>query len=410
MSDRFDVLCREAQLSGEDFIVEMLRRILLEADREQASDVHFQPGKLGVEVRFRLQGVLHLFGVLPPEHTAQISARLKVLAHLLTYKNDVPQEGRVRSGSVAGITKEMRLSTVATLYGERVVVRFFSEENCYQYPEELGFPPEILETLLGAVRKNAGMILLTGPAGSGKTTTAYAILRELLDRSETLRSIVSLEDPIEHAIERIAQIEVNERCPLSLDEMLKYTMRQDPEVLFVGEIRDKKTAEVSMQAALSGHLLLTTFHAGSATEAIGRLCEIGIEPFVLRSSVSYVLSQRLLRKLCPECKVECKVKATPESVPSRDITIGTERFELDSWNEARGCEKCHHSGYSGRVLLAEALPLENGAIVRGVLERTETAVIRELALASGMVPLAQRAHELIQRGITSPLEVKRVFG
>ncbi|MCL2349258.1 MAG: Flp pilus assembly complex ATPase component TadA [Planctomycetaceae bacterium] len=390
-----------AQLKG-DVVVTMIERILAEAARIGSSDVHFQPGKDGVEIRFRVDGVLHLIGVLPMEHAAQIAARLKVLSNLLTYKIDIPQEGRVRFGMIPGVNKEMRISTVSTLYGERVVVRFFPEETRYHYPDELGLPTDIQEGLLRAIQKNSGAILLCGSAGSGKTTTAYALLRELADRSETMRSIVTLEDPIEHALERIAQIEVSHKNQLTLNEMIKYMMRQDPEVLLVGEIRDLATAEAAFQAALTGHLLMTTFHAGSAADAVGRLCEIGIEPFVLRSGISYVLCQRLVRRLCSEC--------ADIRTESLSLTIARTSCDLSHYASPKGCDKCSGTGYYGRILLAEALPLENDEVMRTLLDRRETQTIEQIAVEHGMISMSARAMSLVEAHVTSPHEIRRVFG
>ena len=385
-----------------DYVPLVLERVLAEAARAEASDTHFQPGKNGLEVRFRQDGVLHVLGHLPEELTAQFAARLKVLANLLTYKIDMPQEGRIRSGVVPGVEKEMRVSTVPTLYGERVVVRFFSEETRYQYADELGLPPDMRDRLLQAARQNSGAILLTGPAGSGKTTTAYALLRELADRGETTRSIVTLEDPIEHALEGIAQVEMRRQNDLTLDKMVKYMMRQDPEVLFVGEIRDRMTAEAAMQAALTGHLLMTTLHAGSAAESVGRLYEIGIEPFALRSGISCVLCQRLVRKLCPSC--------AEKQTDGMTLAVGREQFEIAEYSLPKGCDRCNGTGYAGRVLLAESLPLENPGVMRAMFDRPDMQAIGELAVQNGMIPMSTRAVDLIESHVSSPNEIRRVFG
>ena len=390
------------QRDNGDFVPVVLERILAEAARSDVSDAHFQPGKHGTEVRFRQDGVLQILGSLPAELTAQVAARLKVLANLLTYKIDAPQEGRIRSGVVPGVEKEMRVSTVPTLYGERVVVRFFSEETRYQYADELGLPPDIRDRLLQSARRNSGAILLTGPSGSGKTTTAYALLRELADRGETTRSIVTLEDPIEHALEGIAQVEIRRNHDLTLDKMIKYMMRQDPEVLFVGEIRDRMTAEAAMQAALTGHLLITTFHAGSAAESIGRLSEIGIEPFALRSGISCVLCQRLVRKLCAACAEKQSGHIT--------LTIGRERFDVLEYSLPKGCERCKGTGYAGRILLTESLPLENVNVMRAMFDRPDMQAIAEMAVQNGMIPMSVRAIALIESHESSPGEIRRVFG
>ena len=416
MSDHenpFDEWTRTASQTGDDFVVALTERILTEAARSNVSDVHFQPEKNGMEIRFRTDGVLHHIGIVSADRTPQIVARLKVLADLLTYKTNVPQEGRVRAGRLPGIAKEMRISTTPTLHGERVVIRFFSEEKRYHYPDELGFPDDIQTRLIHSIRKNSGAILITGPAGSGKTTTAYALLRELADRGETLRSIVTLEDPVEHALDGIAQVEVSSQGDRSLGETIKYMMRQDPEVLFVGEIRDRPTAEAAFQAVLTGHFLLTTFHAGSAVETVGRLCELGIEPFVLRSGISCVISQRLVRKLC-ECAetIETNNESRERNEVERpdQFVIDKAKYSLQTYRTPKGCEMCGGTGYRGRIPLAEALPLENDDVMRSLLDRNDTVALQETAIRNGMIPLNDRAFALIEAGMTSPLEIRRVFG
>jgi type II secretory ATPase GspE/PulE/Tfp pilus assembly ATPase PilB-like protein len=392
---------KTAEQARGDFVVALVERILTEAAKSNVSDVHFQPEQNGMDIRFRTDGVLHRIGLIPASRSPQIVARLKVLADLLTYKTTTPQEGRIRAGRLPNMVKEMRISTTPTLHGERVVVRFFSEEQCYHYPDELGFPPDILAQLQNSIRKNSGAILITGPAGSGKTTTAYALLRELADRGETLRSIVTLEDPVEHALSGIAQCEISSQGDRTLGETIKYMMRQDPEVLFVGEIRDRQTAASAFQAALTGHLLLTTFHAGDAVEAIGRLCELGIEPFVLRSGISCVLSQRLVRKLC-----EC-AEVVEESLY---FVLGQTEHKIKTYKMPKGCSLCNGTGYRGRIPLTEALPLGSDDVMRSLLDRNDTAALRETAIRNGMVPLADRAVSLIELETTSPLEIRRVFG
>jgi type II secretory ATPase GspE/PulE/Tfp pilus assembly ATPase PilB-like protein len=397
----FDEWMITASQAGDDFVVALTERILTEAAQASVSDVHFQPERKGMEVRFRTDGVLHRVGIVPKDRIPQIVARLKVLADLLTYKTNTSQEGRVRAGRVANIAKEMRISTAPTLHGERVVIRFFSKEQRYHYPDELGFPDDIQAGLLQSIRKNNGAILITGPAGSGKTTTAYALLRELADRGETLRSIVTLEDPIEHALDGIAQIEVSSQGERTLGETIKYMMRQDPEVLFVGEIRDRSTAEAAFQAVLTGHLLITTFHAGGAVETVSRLCELGIEPFVLRSGISHIVSQRLVRKLC-DCAEHVE--------EILNVVCGKKEHKLNTYKKPKGCEQCGGTGYQGRVPLAEALPLDNDNIMRELLDRNDTAALRETAIRHGMISLETRAFNLMEAGTTSPLEIQRVFG
>ncbi|MDR1963664.1 MAG: Flp pilus assembly complex ATPase component TadA [Planctomycetaceae bacterium] len=415
ITERFDNWLRESQEQSADFsanfIVALIDKILVGAADLSASDIHFQPDRRGVEVRFRIDGVLHILGCLPLEHAGQIAARLKVFAGLLTYKVDVPQEGRVRSGRIDGVVQEMRISSAPTLFGERVVVRFFSPEDQCQSIESLGFEEPIRQQLHEAASRRSGAVLIVGPSGSGKTTTAYALLRELVHCSETPRSIVSLEDPIEHAIDGVAQIEVSSRSDstehgeksriLSLDRMLQYMMRQDPEVLMVGEIRERRTAEAAFQAALTGHLLISTFHGGSAVESIGRFLELGIEPFVLRSSIAFLLCQRLLRRLC-SCseKVEQRLEVRLQGVV----------LTVRNYFEPRGCSCCGGTGYAGRIPAAEIMPLENEEIARAILERRATGTLQQLAQKQGMTPLTENVARQIEAGLTSPWEAKRVLG
>ena len=397
----------EARASKMDFIVFMIQKILQEAANRQASDVHFQPGRLGVEVRFRLDGVLHIAGMLPLANVHQIAARIKVLANLMTYKVDLPQEGRVPKGLIPGVDREIRISSAPALYGERIVARFFSSGNLYQTPDVLGFTPEILEQLPLAITRTSGAILVTGPAGSGKTTTTAALLRSLVSQKITdgiVRSIVSLEDPIEHAIDGISQMEISQTGETTLDRLLIALMRQDPDVIMVGEIRDRATAEASMQAALTGHLLLSTFHSTDAASAISRFLELGVEPFTLRSSLSYVLCQRLLRRLCPDCaeKIESE---TPKTIH----VIGRPKT-IHQWYEPKGCDKCNGTGYLGRFLVAEALPLNSEEMADAILERRETSVLQQIGESKGMVPFHELAVKYIEDGTTSPIEILRVLG
>lgn len=259
-----------AELDGSDtaYATRFVELLLDAASELVASDVHLQPTSDGLEIRWRLDGVLQRLGTFPTGESADIVTRLKVLAELLTYRTDAPQEGRIRKpqGDV-----EMRVSTFPTLHGERAVVRLFAAERRYLYVEDLGLPTELHEKLKEQLAETSGALLISGPAGSGKTTTAYAALRQLARDSGGEKSIVSLEDPVEMAVDGVAQSQVNETAGFDFAAGLRSLMRQDPEVIFVGEIRDQTTAETAFQAALTGHLVLTTFHAGSAAAVISRL-------------------------------------------------------------------------------------------------------------------------------------------
>jgi len=359
-----------------------------------ASDIHFQPTGEGLELKFRIDGVLLPAACFPSRLAPNITARLKVLAGLLTYHADRPQEGRIR---LPKDDAEMRVCTYPTLHGERTVVRIFGGARRYQLLDDLGLPDDALDPLRRLLSETSGAILVSGPAGSGKTTTVYACLREIARQGAGARSLVSIEDPIEVAVDGVAQSQVHPPVGLDLAAGLRFLMRQDPEVIMVGEIRDRPTAEAAFQASLTGHLLLSTFHAGSAAETVGRLLDMGIEPYVLRSGLLAILNQRLLRRLCP-----C---ARPGDDPDARLGLPVERFSVPI-----GCERCGGSGYLGRFLLVEMLMLSRGELARAVLARSDTATIERLALETGMIGRLRRACLAVAEGLTSPAEVRRVLG
>lgn len=414
--------------SDADFAIKAIDTLLDAACRLGASDVHFQPWQASLEVRFRIDGVLHRACDLPSLVAPNLIARLKVLARLLTYQTDTAQEGHLqREGTLQGQTlqgqtlqkqalqkrtadpTQMRLSTFPTLFGERAVVRIFSTQGKYRTIAELGLPEDLQIPLTRLLRRTAGAILATGPAGSGKTTTIYACLRELTQaglhsdgcqsdgcQSDECRSIVSIEDPIEMAVHGVAQSQVNPKSGLDLAAGLRFLMRQDPEVIMVGEIRDTATAEAAFRASLTGHLLLTTFHAGSAAEAISRLSDMGIEPYLLRSSLLGILSQRLVRRLC-----ECGVWSDAEE---DRLGLPVERTRV-----AKGCEKCNQTGYSGRMPIAELLIPSRDEVGRAILSREASTLLERLAVEAGMVSRLERAIGAVTDGITSAAEVRRSF-
>jgi len=372
----------------------VVERMLTAGAADAASDLHLQPSADGLELKVRVDGVLQRAAVFPATLALNIVARLKVLGQLLTYRTDIPQEGRIRAG--AGDV-EMRLSTFPTLHGERAVVRFFAGNTSYQRLDDLGLPADVLDSLRRQLAETAGVILVCGPAGSGKTTTAYACLRELAQQTGGARSLVSIEDPIEVAVHGVAQSQINPHVGLDLATGLRFLMRQDPEVIMVGEIRDRATAEAALQASLTGHLLLSTFHAGSAAEAISRLLDMVVEPYVLRSGLLAIVCQRLLRRLC-----SC---ARPSDDPAARLGLTVGRVMLPV-----GCEACRHTGYRGRFLLVEMLNPTRTELGRAILSRSDTAQLEGLAVQLGMVTRWQRACRAVDAGLTSPAEVCRTLG
>lgn len=357
--------------------VAIVERLLLAARDRGASDLHLDPGEGGVRVRMRRDGALQTVESLPAELSQHLVGRCKALADLLVYRRDVPQEGRI-TAERSGFGCELRVATYPTLFGERVAIRFDAPDGAPRPIAELGLEPEACAALRQAIEQPDGVVLLTGPSGSGKTTTLYSCLRHLVDNGPE-RTIVTVEDPVERRIEGIVQTEVDPVAGLDFARALRSLLRQDPDVLLVGEIRDRETAGIALEAGLTGHLVATTLHAGSAPEVFARLLEMAIEPFVLTTTVRGVLAQRLLRRLC----------------------------RADDCGDA--CSQCQGSGYAGRQLVAEWLPM-TPELRQVVLARGDGSDLAAAAANSGFRGLRAAAQQLIERGITDALEVERVLG
>jgi type II secretory ATPase GspE/PulE/Tfp pilus assembly ATPase PilB-like protein len=393
----------QALRSGDaDYATRFVDCLLRAAANSGVSDIHLQPTDGGLWLRWRVDGVLRDVGTFPRGTSSDVVTRLKVLANLLTYRTDVAQEGRLEQRVAGGSASnnaslEMRVSTFPTLYGERAVVRLFANASQLSNLADLGLPDDILATLEHLLAESSGAILVTGPAGCGKTTTCYAMLRHLVAAAGGGRSIVSIEDPVEVAVAGVAQAQVNLVSGFDLASGLKGLLRQDPEVLMVSEIRDAETAALALGASLTGHLVIGSFHAASSASAISRLADMGIEPYVLRSGVLGILSQRLVRQLCA-----C----------SREIRLEEEKLGLDI-RRARapvGCDACQQSGYQGRMLIAELLTPGEGSLARAILSRDDAPQLEQLAVQNGMITRWQRASKAVEWGHTSPAEVRRVLG
>ena len=376
------------------YVPEVVVVILAAARSAGASDVHLIPSETGLGMSWRVDGVLQEVWTFPVELVPRIVARLKVLSELLTYQTEVPQEGRIRE---PGLAIEMRVSTFPTLFGEKVVVRLLAESQQLHQLSGLGLGSDVAARLAQLVQATNGTLIVAGPAGSGKTTTLYACLREIVDKTQGQRSLVSLEDPIEALIPGVSQSQINLAAGFDLPTGLRSLMRQDPEVIMVGEIRDRVTAEIVFQAALTGHLVLTTFHAGSAAGVISRLSEMEIEPYLLRSGILAVVCQRLVRKLCT-----CSRPGTDDA---DKLGLPVETFRV-----AVGCEHCHGTGYLGRIVLSEFLSPDQSEVGRAILSRNDTSQLEALAQQAGMVTRWQRAAVAIHAGLTSPVEIRRVLG
>jgi len=383
---------RQLDQQSADYASRFVDALLNAAKEIRASDLHLHPTAEGLDISWRIDGVLQTLGSFPAGVQADIVTRLKVLAELLTYVTDRPQEGRVRGVSDV----ELRVSTFPTLHGERAVVRQFGALGRYEQLGELGLPEDTLTAWKNYLQETSGALLVCGPAGSGKTTTAYASLRAISGASQTKRNVVTLEDPIESEAPFASQSQVNSAVGFDFATGVRSLMRQDPEVIMIGEIRDAETATAAFQASLTGHLVISTFHAGNSGEAVRRLIDMGIEPYMLRSGLLATLSQRLLRKLCA-CAVEC----------ADNDKLG---LPVSSARSPVGCEQCHQTGYSGRLLLTERMSPRSVEIGTAINKETDAHELQQAAIAGGMTPLREATLEAIRRGDVSPAEARRVFG
>jgi type II secretory ATPase GspE/PulE/Tfp pilus assembly ATPase PilB-like protein len=373
-------------------VVDTVQRILTEAVGHSASDVHFEPTAKNLQVRFRLDGTLNTVEKLPRTIADNVIARLKVLANLLTYRNDIPQEGRIErfvpsaECTQTGHVTDMRLAVFPTIHGQRAVVRLFYDQQNLIDLDMLGLSDYALSAITGFAKKHQGVLLVTGPAGSGKSTTLAALLRYILCQSPG-KSIISLEDPVERGIEGVTQIQIEPHGQLTFPVALRSLLRQDPEVLMVGEIRDSQTAAIVIHAGLTGHLLMSTLHSGSCSAALLRLLEMGIEPYQLTSAISAVIHQRLVRRLCPACKKQGAC----------------------GYFEPVGCGECYQTGFQGRLLLSEAIELD-GLLRQALLERPDVDKLDGILSQRGMMNLVQHGRLLASRGLTCQSEIDRVCG
>ncbi|MBX7255185.1 MAG: GspE/PulE family protein [Candidatus Hydrogenedentes bacterium] len=386
--------------SSESAAVDAVDCALMQAVAHRASDVHFEPWQECLALRYRIDGILHDVAQVPRAQHSRIVARLKILAQLVIYQRDMPQDGRIEPESTP-CRKGMRVSTYPTVHGEKVVVRLLDSRDVPFTLDTLGLRPALLGTLRRLLASPQGTILLTGPSSSGKTTTIYAILRELLALREPSPHIATIEDPVEYRLGRVAQTEVNPHAGFTFEAALRSLLRQDPEVIMIGEIRDAETARTAIQAGLTGHLVISTIHSGTAAGVFTRLLDMGIEPFLVASSVTGVLAQRLVRLVCPHCAAQ----DNPEGSQLAPYGLLVREGE---YRQGRGCDACQGIGYRGRTAVGELLHV-NGEISDLVLARSRTSVLHEAAIANGMVTLAQDGAARVRAGETTLEELRRVI-
>jgi type II secretory ATPase GspE/PulE/Tfp pilus assembly ATPase PilB-like protein len=374
------------QKTQPDDVVAIVDELLAKAVDAGASDIHFEPSGSELVVKFRLDGVLNAVEMLPKSISDNIIARLKVLGGLLTYRNDIPQEGRIEIDSGRADVVDRRLAVFPTIHGQRAVVRIFYQNTQLADIERLGFSPAIHASLKQIACMSQGVLLITGSAGSGKSTTLAAILRYIQKRFGG-KSIVTLEDPVEIRIDGVTQVQITPYGQMTFPTALRSLLRQDPQVLMIGEIRDAETARIAIEAGLTGHLLMSTMHSGSATAAILRLLEMGIEPYQVTSSVSAVLNQRLLRRLCDKCKKQVETKAF----------------------ETVGCDECFGTGFRGRMLIAELVRLDS-PLRKAILAKTDTDELERILSDGGHTGMLEDGKRLVADGLTTQEELDKVCG
>ena len=379
-------------------IIRFVNSLITQGYKERASDIHIEPFEKELAVRYRIDGILYDVLQPPLKAHAGIVSRIKIMAQLDIAEKRLPQDGRFRV-RVAGSDVDIRVSTLPTAHGERIVLRLLDKASSILTLEEIGLDNELLRQVRGMISKSHGVFLVTGPTGSGKTTTLYAALTRLNQRE---KNIITVEDPIEYQLAGVGQIQVNSKINLTFANGLRSILRQDPDIIMVGEIRDQETAEIVVQSALTGHMVFSTLHTNDAAGALTRLVEMGIEPFLAASSVVGIVAQRLVRRICPHCR-------TSYQPPAEMLAeLAQEGLPPDAlFYRGQGCEHCLQIGYWGRIGIYELLPIDD-RVRELLLQNKDAASIRSAAIAQGMQPLRRAGLDKALAGETSLEEVLRV--
>lgn len=394
-----DELAKGSNLS----IIKLVDCLIAHAHAVRASDIHIDPLPQCVQIRLRVDGVLQDAHALPLGIHHEIISRLKILCGLRTDEHQSAQDGRFRILLQNQISVDVRVSIVPVYHGENAVLRLLSDETEIFSLDKLGFTKENADKIVSAIKKPYGMILATGPTGSGKTTTLYTLIK-MLNSKDT--AIITIEDPIEYAIAGINQIQVNARTGLTFANGLRSMLRQDPNTIMVGEIRDAETAGLAVNISLTGHLVFSTLHTNDAATTLPRLLDMKVEPYLIASTVNVAIGQRLLRRLCPKCKVEKKLtdieaKSLSGFIPDNLLVVGKKMYT------SKGCEECNHTGYRGRIGIHEVLTITN-KIREAILSRASANELRELAIQEGMTPIVVDGFMKALDGETTIEEVLRM--
>ncbi|RME15953.1 MAG: type II secretion system protein GspE [Bdellovibrio sp.] len=377
-------------------VIKLVNTLLFRAVKEKASDIHIEPYEKDMIVRFRIDGIL--FDIFRPPKKLQnaITSRIKVMANLNIAEKRLPQDGRIPL-KLAGKDIDVRLSTVPTAFGERIVMRLQDRSNVILDLDQLGFSPKSLKQIKELLQKTYGIILVTGPTGSGKSTTLYACLTKI---NSVDKNIITVEDPVENRIHGIGQIQVNSKIGLTFAAGLRAILRQDPNVIMIGEIRDLETAEIAINASLTGHLVLSTIHTNDSSGVFPRLIDMGCEPFLIATSLLGVVAQRLVRVLCPHCKRPY----TPTDVELESLGLTRQQVQNAQIHQAVGCNECNQKGYMGRTLIQELL-LVTDEIRSLVMQRKDAGTIRKKAMEQGMTTFRDHGIQKVLMGITTIEEV-----
>ena len=392
---------RIADIADEAPIIKITKVLIQRAIQERASDIHVEPYEDRVRIRYRIDGMLHDIMPLPKYIHAPLVSRLKIMSDMNIAERRVPQDGRIHVRH-AQRDYDLRVSVIPTTLGEKCVMRILDKQSIQIGLDELGFSDHMLTRVHQLIQQPNGMLLSTGPTGSGKTTTQYNILTNL---NSVEVNIITIEDPVEYQLDGLSQVHVNRKAGLTFAIALKYFLRQDPDIILVGEIRDLETSEIAIQAALTGHLVLSTLHTNDAPSTVTRLVDMGVEPFLISSSVIASISQRLARQICPHCKQPYE--------PRRDVLLGlgidpdAPETKAVTFHRGTGCDSCRGTGYRGRIGLFELMEMTE-EIAELIVRRASAGQIREAAIASGMITLRQDGIDKVMNGITTVEEVMRV--
>ncbi len=386
-------------------IIKIVDVIIQQAFLMRASDIHMDPEEHALRLRFRVDGVLHDIYKFPKELHSEIITRIKVLSGLRTDEHQAAQDGRLRIVLKDGANLDVRVSITPTYFGENCVMRLLADHSSDEFSlEKLGFSELNLGRIARAMKKPYGLILATGPTGSGKTTTLYMILKKINTPDV---SIVTIEDPIEYSLPGVDQIQVNVKTGLLFSTGLRSILRQDPNVIMVGEIRDGETASIAVNAAMTGHLVLSTLHTNDAPTTLPRLLDLGVEPFLIASTLNIAIGQRLVRTICPDCKVkkvftDVELKALKDSISEKMLG------DTNAFYKGQGCARCNGSGYRGRIGIHEVIEITE-KIRELIMKKANADEIRRQAIAEGMKTMMEDGFEKAVKGMTTIEEVLRVF-